>query len=183
MARADQAAATLAQVEAQIAAAQAQLDGLRAGTPPEKIGVLEAKVGQAQAALDALRTQRDKLTLAAPSDGIVISAPIHEGEVAAQGAPLLTLAYLDQVQLTVYVPETILGQIAVGEAVHVQVDSFPDRVYEGTVTRIADNAEFTPRNVSTQEERSNLVFAVEIDLDNADRTLKPGMPADATFGL
>jgi HlyD family secretion protein len=102
--------------------------------------------------------------------------------VSAQGAPLLTLAYLDRVQLTVYVPETMLGQIGVGEAVRVHVDSFPDQVYEGTVSRIADSAEFTPRNVSTQEERSNLVFAVEIDLPNADRTLKPGMPADATFG-
>jgi multidrug efflux pump subunit AcrA (membrane-fusion protein) len=182
MARADQAAATLAQVEAQLAAAQAQLDGLRAGTSQVKIDVLQAKVGQAQAALDALLTQRKRMTLAAPSDGIVLSVPVHEGEVAAQGAPLLTLAYLDRVQLTVYVPETMLGQIGVGEAVRVQVDSFPDRTYEGTVVRIADNAEFTPRNVSTQEERSNLVFAVEIDLPNADRTLKPGMPADATFG-
>lgn len=182
MARADQAAATLAQVEAQIAAAQAQLDGLRAGTSPEKIDVLQAKVEQAQAALDALLTQRIKMTLVAPSDGIVLSVPVHEGEVAAQGAPLFTLAYLDRVQLTVYVPETVLGQIGVGEAVRVHVDSYPDRVYEGTVAHIADSAEFTPRNVSTQEERSNLVFAVEIDLPNVDRTLKPGMPADATFG-
>ncbi|HUT20047.1 MAG TPA: efflux RND transporter periplasmic adaptor subunit [Anaerolineae bacterium] len=182
LARADQAAATLTQAEAQLAAAQAQLDGLRAGAMPEQIGVLEAKVEQARAALDALLTQREQMTLTAPSDGIVVSLAAHEGEIAAPGAPLLTLAHLDRVVLTVYVPETELGQIGVGQAVHVHVDSFPERIYEGTVLHIAHRAEFTPRNVSTKEERANLVFAVEIDLPNEERTLKPGMPADAAFG-
>jgi hypothetical protein len=64
----------------------------------------------------------------------------------------------------------------------VKVDSYPGRIYEGTVVHIADRAEFTPRNVSTKEERVNLVFAVRIDLDNDDGSLKPGMPADATLG-
>ena len=83
--------------------------------------------------------------------------------------------------LTGYVPETELGRISIGQTVRVRVDSFPERVYEGTVLHIADRAEFTPRNVSTREERANLVFAVEIDLPNEEHALKPGMPADAAF--
>lgn len=181
LARADQAVATLAQTEAQLAAAKAQLDGLRAGATPEQIRVLEAKVGQAQAALDALRTQREQMVLIAPADGIVVSLAAHEGEIAAAGAPLLTLAQLDRVRLTVYIPEAGLGQVRIGAPVHVRV---PGAVqdYGGTVVHIAEQAEFTPRNVSTKEERANLVFAVEIDLPNEDHTLKPGMPADATIG-
>ncbi len=182
VARADQAAAALAQAEAQLATAQAQLDGLRAGTALEQVRVLEAKAGQARAALDALRTQREQMVLTAPEDGMVVSLAAHEGEIAAAGAPLLTLAQLDRVQLTVYIPETELGRVRIGQLVRVHVPGSAAGAYTGTVVHIADRAEFTPRNVSTKEERANLVFAVEIDLPNGDRALKPGMPADAVFG-
>ena len=79
-------------------------------------------------------------------------------------------------------PETRVGQVTLGQMVRVTVDSFPGRAFEGTVVHIADSAEFTPRNVATKEERVNLVFGVEIDLENEDGALKPGMPADAQFG-
>lgn len=182
LARADQAAAALAQAEARLTAAQAQLDGLRAGPSAEQVGVLEAKVEQARAALDALRTQREQMVLTAPVDGSVIALTAHEGEIAAAGAPLLTLAQLERVRLTVYIPETELGRIRIGQAVQVYVTGSTDQAYEGMVVHIADRAEFTPRNVSTKEQRADLVFAVEIDLPSGDGALKPGMPADATFG-
>jgi len=84
------------------------------------------------------------------------------------------------VTLVIYIPENRIGQVQVGQEVEVQVDSFPGRVFVGQVQNIAGEAEFTPRNVQTQEERVNLVFAVKVRIPNPDGALKPGMPADAT---
>jgi multidrug resistance efflux pump len=181
-AMADEALAALTQAEAQIVAAQAQVDGLNAGATREQIVALEARVAQAQAALDSLLTQRAMMTLTSPVDGTVVSVVAHPGEVAAPGASLLTVADLSQLYLSVYLPETRIGQVHLGQRVQVVVDSFPGRFFEGQVTHIASHAEFTPRNVATKEERVNLVFAVEIRLPNDDGALKPGMPADAAFG-
>jgi multidrug resistance efflux pump len=178
----DQARAALAQANAQIKAAEVQIRGLEEGASAEQITALQARVREAKTARDALITQRDQMTIRSPIDGIVIDIIAHPGEVAAQGAPLLTVATLDTLQLTVYLPESRLGQITLGQQVAVSVDSFPDRTFTGTVTYIADKAEFTPRNIATKEERVNLVFAVDIELDNEDGALKPGMPADARFG-
>jgi multidrug efflux pump subunit AcrA (membrane-fusion protein) len=181
-ARADEALAALAQAEAQVAAAQAQVDGLKAGAAEEQIGALAARVAQVQTALNSLLTQRATMAVTSPLDGTVVSVAAHPGEVAAPGATLLTVTDLDQVSLTVYVPETYLGRVRLGGHAQVTVDSFQARVFEGQVSRVADRAEFRPRNVTTKEERANLVFAVEIQLPNDDGALKPGMPADAVFG-
>ena len=122
------------------------------------------------------------MAISSPIDGVVIDCAVHQGEVAAPGATIVTVADLKQVKLTVYVPETQIGHVSLGQAVQVSVDSFANRSFEGTVTHIADAAQFTPRNVATKEERVNLVFAVEISLSNEDGALKPGMPADTVFG-
>jgi HlyD family secretion protein len=167
--------------EAAVDMAQAQLDGLKAGATAEEIAIAEAQVEQAQAALDALLVLRDKQTIVAPVGGVVLEVTIHQGELAAPGGTLLTLGDLDQVTLTVYVPESRLGQVNIGQEVTVSVDSFPGRTFTGTVIAIADEAEFTPRNVQTQEERVNMVFAVEVHIPNPDHALKPGLPADAVI--
>jgi HlyD family secretion protein len=91
----------------------------------------------------------------------------------------MTLADLDRVTLTIYVPENQLGLVQLGQPVWVTVDAYPERRFEGTVSLIASEAEFTPKNVQTREERVNMVFAVEVKLPNGDHALKPGMPADA----
>jgi multidrug resistance efflux pump len=96
---------------------------------------------------------------------------------------LLTLGELDRIKLTVYVSERELGQIKVGQPVTIHIDSFPDRGFEGAVSAIADEAEFTPRNVQTQDERADTVFAVEIQILNPDHVIKPGVPADAAFDV
>ncbi|UCG26186.1 MAG: efflux RND transporter periplasmic adaptor subunit, partial [Chloroflexota bacterium] len=100
--------------------------------------------------------------------------------LAVPGAALFTLADLDQVTLTVYVPEAELGKVALDQEVEVTVDAY-EQVFPGRVTHIASQAEFTPKNVQTQDERVHMVFAVKIQLDNPDHQLKPGMPADAIF--
>ncbi len=166
---------------AQVDGAQAALDELEAGSSEEEIAMAEAQVRQAEAAVHLIDAQIARLTLTAPMDGIVTSRSSQAGETATAGLPLLTVANLNEVTLVIYIPETRVGQIQVGQGVGVQVDSFPGRVFEGQVISIAGEAEFTPRNVQTQEERVNLVFAVKVRIPNADGVLKPGMPADATM--
>jgi len=166
---------------AQVDGAQAALDELEAGPTEEEIAVAEAQVRAAEAGVGVIDVQIDQLTLTAPMDGVVTSRSSQAGETAAAGAPLLTIANLDEVTLVIYIPETRIGQVQVGQKVEVQVDSFPERVFTGEVANIAGEAEFTPRNVQTQEERVNLVFAVKVRIPNNDSALKPGMPADATI--
>ena len=180
-AQVDAAEAQHRAAEATVMMAQAGLDGMRAGATEEEIAVVEAQVEQAQAAIDALLVLRDKFVVAAPVGGMVLGCSIHEGELAAPGATVLTLGDLDKVTLTVYVPEDKLGYVNVGQEVEIRVDSFPERTFVGSVVAIAHEAEFTPRNVQTQEERVNMVFAVEVSIPNPDHALKPGLPADAVL--
>jgi multidrug efflux pump subunit AcrA (membrane-fusion protein) len=178
-AQVDAAEAQARAAEAAARQAQAQLEALRAGASDEEIAAVEAQVAQAEATLQGLVIQRDKLTVSAPVGGLVLERVLREGELASPGATLLTLGDLDEVTLTIYVPENRLGQVQLGQVAEVEVDSFPDRVFEGQIVAIANEAEFTPRNVQTQEERVNMVFAVDIRIPNPDHALKPGLPADA----
>ena len=180
-AQVDAAEAQFRSAEAAVPAAQAALLAVQEGASQEQIAQAEAGLVQAQAALQALLVRQNKLLLRAPRAGLVVACPLHPGELARPGSTLLEIADLDKVTLTVYVPENRLGEVRVGQDVQVSVDSFPGRVFGGRVTRIADKAEFTPRNVATQQERVQIVFGVEITLANPDHALKPGMPADADF--
>jgi len=164
-----------------LAVAEAKVAELKAGPSPEEVGVAEALVVQAQAGVSALEAQLDKMILRTPISGLVTSRSAHAGEAAVPGATLLTVANLDQVHLTIYVPEDELNRVFLGQAVDVGVDSFPGRAFTGTVSHIAQQAEFTPKNVQTEKERVNMVFAVKVQLPNPDHLLKPGMPADAVL--
>lgn len=179
---ADRAEAALRVAEAQVEQAQAALARVREGATAEQIAVAAGRLQQAIAARDRIAVQRAKFTVSAPRAGVVTARPANRGEVAIPGAALVKIADLDQVTLTVYVPEDQVGRIRLGDPVAVSVDSFPGRVFSGRVSYIADRAEFTPKNVQTAEDRINMVFAVKIDLANPDHVLKPGMPADADFG-
>jgi multidrug resistance efflux pump len=156
-----------------------KLDELKAGPTVEELAVAEAQVAQAEASGAALEAQIEMMTLHSPIDGIVTSRSAHVGEAAMPGATLLTIANLDEVRLTIYVPEDELNRVYLGQEVEVQVDSFPGRVFMGTVSYISQRAEFTPKNVQTEKERVNMVFAVKVRLPNPEHVLKPGMPADA----
>jgi len=180
-ARADEAQSATHQVDAQITLAQIQIDALKDGATATQLAAIEARVNQAYSGLDALLQQRDMLALHTPITGTVIDISVHPGEVAAQGATLITIADLDKLSLTVYVPQNHLGQVKLDQGVQIKVNSFPDQIFAGRVTRIANRAEFTPRNVATKEERVNLVFAIEISVINVDNALKPGMPVDVVF--
>lgn len=127
------------------------------------------------------QAQLTRLDLVAPQGGIVQKQIAHRGEYVGPGGPILTVADPTNLKLTLYVVESELGRVAVGQAVSVRADAFADRAFAGVVSTIADRAEFTPRNVQTQRDRQNLVFAVTVRLPNADGALKAGLPVDATF--
>ena len=166
-----------------LAVAEAALAVLEAGPRAEDVAVAEAELEAARAALELLRVQRDKMVLRSPVSGRVSSRSIEPGEVAAAGRTLLTVTDLDRVTLRVYIAESDIGRVSVGQPVDVSVDTFPDRLFSGAVSHIASRAEFTPKNMQTREERVKTVFAVECRLSNAGQALKPGMPADAVIHL
>lgn len=141
----------------------------------------EAGLGQAKAALASIDLQLEKTVIKSPVDGIVLTRNLEEGEVLAPGSVALTIGQLQELSLTVYIPETEYGKINLGDTVSIAVDSFPGENFTGTVTYISDQAEFTPRNVQTVDGRKTTVYAVKITVPNPDLELKPGMPADVTF--
>jgi multidrug resistance efflux pump len=118
-----------------------------------------------------------------PLSGVVLYRHVEPGEIASAGAPLVTIIDPDNLELIVYVPEDRYGRIALGQKLPVTVDSFPGEAFQGTVIHIADQAEFTPRNVQTADNRKTTVFAVQLKLEPSGGKLKPGMPADVHFRL
>lgn len=172
----------IATAEAGLDAAQAQLDVAEAGPKPEQIEVVRAQVAAAQATVDLLATQIRRQTLIAPVAGVILARAIEPGEVASPGATLLLIGQLDDLTLTVYVPEDQYGQIELGQTATLTADSFPGETFTGTVRHIADQAEFTPRNVQTAEGRASTVYAIELTVTDEDGQLKPGMPVDVVFG-
>jgi len=180
-AQVDEAKAQYDSAQAAVGVAQAQLAALKAGPSEEQVAVARAQVEQAEAALATLEVQLDKTVIYVPLDGTVVERVAHVGELATPGATLLTVANLDEVTLTVYVPEKDLGRVQLGQAVDVTVDAYPGRTFRGQVIHIATEAEFTPKNVQTKEERVNMVFAVKVRIPNPDHALNPGIPADAVL--
>jgi len=138
-------------------------------------------VKQVQAQISALETQIGKLNVYAPLDGVILVRSVQPGEVIQAGMTTMTIAKLDTLTVTVYISEDRYGEVSLGQSTSLNVDSFPDKTFTAIVTRIADQAEYTPRNVQTKEERQTTVYAVELYVENPDGELKPGMPVDVTF--
>jgi HlyD family secretion protein len=178
----DAAHAKYQAAEAQVAAAQAALSGVQAGATAEQIAAARAQVDVAQAALAAAQLQLSKATVSAPVTGLIMASSLHVGEMTAPNIAALTLANLDDVTLTIYVPGGDLGRVSIGQIVTVRVDAFADRTFSGSIVRISDQAEYTPRNVRTSDERTRLVYAVKIKIANPDHALKPGLQAEAQLG-
>lgn len=167
--------------KARLEAARANLELARAETQPEEVAVAAAQVEVARSALAVLEAQLEKLRVVSPIDGRVLERAVHPGEVAVPSSTLLTLAQLDNLTITVFIPEDRYGTINLGDTAQVTVDSYPDEVFTARVIHIADRAEYTPRNVQTQEGRKTTVFAIKLAIDNLSGKLKPGMPADVLF--
>jgi HlyD family secretion protein len=136
---------------------------------------------QAKAAKAQLDARRKEIEIVAPLSGTVLSRNLEPGEVLSPGVSLMTLADLSALELYVYVPESEVGSVDVGDPVEVAVDSFPGEMFAGKVKAVASRTEFTPRNVESKEDRVTLVFKVTVKVPNPGGRLKPGMPADAAF--
>jgi HlyD family secretion protein len=141
----------------------------------------EKAVAQAEANLNLLDAQLTKLTVYAPMDGVILSRNVEPGEFVQPGATALSMANLNNLTITVYVPEDRYGQIYLDQNANVSVDSFPGQTFKATVSYISDQAEFTPRNVQTVEGRSSTVYAIKLKVIDPQGKLKPGMPADVVF--
>ena len=161
--------------------AAANLAMLKSGARAEQLDAAQSQVDAAQAQLDALNLQLRKLTLTAPWDGVVLARSAEPGQVALPGGTLLEIGRLDTLELTVYLPEERFGLVTPGQLAMVRVDAYPQRTFQGSVLRVADEAEFTPTSVQTKEDRTRLVYAAVIKVANPDLALKPGMIADVEF--
>ena len=122
-------------------------------------------------------------SIRSPIDGIVLMRAVEPGEIAPSGGALLVVADLSTVTLTVYVPEEQYGKIHLDQKFEISVDSFPNTTFPGTVTTIANQAEFTPRNAQSTQNRKNTVYAVKLTIPNPNMDLKPGMPADVILTI
>jgi HlyD family secretion protein len=153
------------------AAAKSRYDLLLAGTRPEEIA-------QSRAELAELDTQLNEMKISAPSDSTLEVLSVKVGDVLAPNQQVATLL-LPHIWVRVYVPEPWLAHIKLGDSVKVRVDGYPGRDFTGVVEQIARQAEFTPRNVQTAEERVKQVFGIKVRLDSSD--LRAGMSADVSF--
>jgi HlyD family secretion protein len=177
----DEAQSAADRTAAAQAAAEQNLAKLQAGNRKEDIAVAQAQVDLAKVRLAQAEQAVAYCTVASPMDGTVTTRSREEGEMVAVGTPLVTLSRLDEVWLSIYVPETRLARVKLGQPAQVRIDGEAKR-FEGTVTFISPEAEFTPKNVQTPDERAKLVYRVKITLKNPDGVFKPGMPADGFLG-
>lgn len=164
--------------KAQAVSAGENLGKLRRLARPEEIQAARARRDQARAQADLLLKQIADCTVTAPVAGTITRAPFQAGETAAAGSVVATIARLERVHVKVYLTERDVPAVRLGARTTANVDAFPGRSFPGTVTWISPSAEFTPKNVQTQEDRVKLVFAVKVEMDNPEGLLKPGVYAD-----
>ena len=141
----------------------------------------KTNIASAQARLNTVETQLKKITVYAPMDGVILTRNVEPGEFVQPGAVAFAMANINELTITVYVPEDQYGNISLGQEASVTVDSFPNETFDAVVFHIADQAEFTPRNVQTVEGRSSTVYAIKLRVTDTEDKLKIGMPADVVF--
>ena len=163
--------------EAALEEAKQQVALLNDGYRSEEIAAAEASRDAARAARAMIQAQFDELEIRAPKDGVVEAVDLQPGDLVAAGAPVLSLIDTSNLWVRAYVPENRLN-LKVGAAVTVSVDSYPQRMFRGEVGFISRQAEFTPSNIQTPEERSKQVFRIKVLLSEGLDELRPGMAAD-----
>jgi HlyD family secretion protein len=175
--------ASLEAARAKVRQADQQYTLVRKGPRIEDIDQARARFEQARQALALAQTQLGYATLRAPTTGVILSKNIEPMEYVAPGTSVVTLANLGQVWLRAYVEEADLGRVKVGQKAFVVSDTYPGKRYEGRVSFISSEAEFTPKSVQTRKERAKLVYRIKVELPNPAMELKPGMPVDAEIAL
>lgn len=154
---------------------------MKKGARAEEIDGVRARRNQAVAQVKSIEKKLSDSYLTAPVAGVVVQKSIEEGEVVMPNGAVFRISRLDNVNLMIYVSEEELSRLKLGQDADVYIDGLPGKPFRGKVKYISSQAEFTPKNVQTKEDRTKLVFGVRIDIPNPDGILKPGMPADATI--
>jgi membrane fusion protein YbhG len=171
------------QARAAYAQAEQRYALVKKGPRREDIEQARARLEQARQSLAVAETRLGYATLVSPMNGVVLSKSIEPGEYVSAGTPIVTVGDLENVWLRAYVNETDLGRVKLGQSVRVTTDSYPGKSYQGQVSFISSQAEFTPKSVQTEKVRVKLVYRIKVDIQNSNRELKPGMPADAAILL
>ncbi|MBN8570892.1 MAG: efflux RND transporter periplasmic adaptor subunit [Ignavibacteria bacterium] len=164
---------------AQYQTAKDNLNKIKNITRPEDIESARANLNKAMSAYDLLKQNINDCSVYAPVNGIISKKFIEKGEIVNPQSSLLKISDLETVNLMIYISETELGKVKLNETADVTVDAYKDKVYKGRVIFISPEAEFTPKNIQTKDERTKLVFGVKLEIPNPQFDLKPGMPADA----
>jgi HlyD family secretion protein len=139
----------------------------------------KADVDKLQASLDLAQTRLGFAELASPLDGYVLVKSSLAGEVVQVGTPVFTAIDLNNIWVTAYINETDLGRVKLNQKADVKTDTYPNKIYNGWISFISSQAEFTPKQIQTDVERVKLVYRIKVRVDNSSLDLKPGMPADA----
>ena len=168
-----------AQTALKQSAAMLQRDQALALAAGHAVALAQANIDNADETLRMAEIVLGYTTLVAPFDGVILVREAELGEIAAPGTPVVTLGDIDHVWLRAYINETDISRIRLGETATVTTDTYPGKKYQGRISFISSEAEFTPKSVETHAERVTLVYRIRIDVDNPTRELVPGMPADA----
>ncbi|KGK91960.1 secretion protein HylD [Desulfosporosinus sp. HMP52] len=161
--------------------AQAGLDQALAGYPQPTIQAQRAAVDIAAQSIRTAELGLNKLTIKSPADGQVLYKNVEVGQVVNPGTTLVTILNPNDLWIKIYVPGAKLGEIEMGETVAIIADAYPDKKFKGQIQYISNQAEFTPKNVQTKEERTTTVYAVKLAVIEGQDQLKAGMPADVTL--
>ncbi len=164
-------------------AAGENLKLLDEGRRKDEIETAQWELKRAEAAVEMAKIKLGYTRIKAPTQGRILSKNFEEGELPVVGSPIMTLADIKNPWVKIYVGERYYGKVKLGQQAFVESDSFPARDFKGTVSFISSEAEFTPKNIQTKEERVKLVFAIKVSLDNEEEELKPGMPVDVNIPL
>jgi HlyD family secretion protein len=179
----EDAAARVEMTSAQMQSARENLKKMKNLARPEEINQANANLKMKTAAADLLRKNIRDSYVISPIDGIIVKRFVERGEVVSNFSSLFRISNLEVVDLIIYISQLDLGRIKQGDKVDISVDTFPDKTFEGEIVYISPEAEFTPKNIQTKDERTKLVFAVKVKINNPDLELKAGMPADAVVYL
>jgi HlyD family secretion protein len=179
----DQAEAKFRVTQSQLAAAEDNAEKVKHLSRPEEINEAYAHTLQLQAARDAIQKTIDDSYITSPLKGIVTHKVVEQGEMVAQGATVATITDISSVYLMIYLTEEELPHVKLGEQADVKIDGLPNKTFHGKVTYISPQAEFTPKDIQTKDDRVKLVFGVKVEIPNPTGELKKGLPADATLHL
>lgn len=157
--------------------AQAAADMMRHGYRREDIESARGKLAQAQGHVKELDARLREAELDAAADAVVETVSVRAGDLVPAGRIVLTMLEPSQLWVKIYIPETEMGRVKLGQAASVEVDSFGGREFTGHVEQISSEAEFLPRNVQTRDDRQHQVFGAKVYVDNSDGVLKSGMSA------